>query len=382
MIRLIVPSIEEDDLKAVGEVLASGYLVQGERVSTFEQAVAGYVGSKYAVAVSNCTAALHLSLLALDVGPGDIVLVTAYSWIATANVIELCGAKPIFVDICPDTFNMDPKSLEKTLEQLGADREKARRIKAIMPVHTFGQMADMEAILELANRYHLPVIEDAACALGATLNGRQAGTWGVMGCFSFHPRKAITTGEGGIITSNDSKLVRRLRALRNHGQDPEVSSPDFVMPGLNYRMTEFQAALGLTQMRKLDRIIGTRRMQASMYDDLLKQVPVQPPNIRQGNLPIYQSYVVLLPERYSSKRTNVINHLKERGIETTIGTLHMPLTSYLSSRYGYKQGDFPVTDQVFVRSITLPMHEYLAEEEQVHVVNQLGKVIFDLEGSL
>jgi dTDP-4-amino-4,6-dideoxygalactose transaminase len=371
MIRLIIPSIEEDDLKAVGEALASGYLVQGERVSTFEQAVADYVGSKYAVAVSNCTAALHLSLLALDVGPGDMVLVTAYSWIATANVIELCGAKPVFVDICPDTFNMDPKSLEKTLEQLGSDREKARRIKAIMPVHTFGQMADMEAILELANRYHLPVIEDAACALGATLNGQQAGTWGVMGCFSFHPRKAITTGEGGIITTNDSKLVRRIRALRNHGQDPEASSPDFIMPGLNYRMTEFQAALGLTQMRKLDRIIASRRRLAAFYDQLLVERPLQVPVVSPGNKSVYQSYVVLLPERFAVRRDGLIASLKNKGVESSIGTCHMPITTYYRAHYGYQTGDFPVTDHVFARSLTLPLYEALSEQEQRQVVDSL-----------
>jgi dTDP-4-amino-4,6-dideoxygalactose transaminase len=371
MIRLIVPSIEEDDLKAVGEVLASGYLVQGERVAEFEKAVADYVGCTHAVAVSSCTAALHLSLLALNVGPGDIVLVTAYSWIATANVIELCSAKPVFVDICPVTFNIDPKSLEKTLEQLWADRETARRIKAIMPVHTFGQMADMEAILELASRYHLPVIEDAACALGATLNGRQAGTWGVMGCFSFHPRKAITTGEGGIITSNDSKLVRRLRALRNHGQDPEASSPDFIMPGLNYRMTEFQAALGLSQMRKLDRIIASRRRLAAFYNQLLEERPLQVPVVSPGNKSAYQSYVVLLPERFAVRRDGLVASLKNKGVESSIGTCHMPITTYYRARYGHQIGDFPVTDHVFARSLTLPLYETLSEQGQRQVVNSL-----------
>ncbi len=371
MIRLTIPSIEEDDLQAVREALASGFLVQGKRVAAFEQAVANYVGAKYAIAVANCTSALQLALLALEVAPGDLVVVTAYSYPATANVIELCGAQPVFVDIQPDTFNLDPQHLEETLERLVSDAGAAGRVKAILPVHTFGQMADMPAIQEIAERYQLPVIEDAACALGASWKGRQAGTWGVMGCFSFHPRKAITTGEGGLIATDDPHLNRRLRLLRNHGQDPEAPSPDFIMPGFNYRMTEFQAALGLTQLAKLERIIAARRERAACYDRLLANSPILPPLIAQGSAPVYQSYVVLLPERVASQRAKIIADLKEQGIETTIGTWHIPLTSYYRSRYGYQPGDFPAADLVFARSLTLPLHERLTEEEQSSVVDSL-----------
>ena len=375
MIRLTIPSIEEDDLQAVREVLASGYLVQGPRVAAFEQAVANYVGTKYGVAVSNCTAALHLGLLALGVQPGDLVIVTAYSFIATANVIELCGAQPVFVDIQPDTFNLDPNRLEETLNRLMASADTARRVKAILPVHTFGQMADMPAILELAGRYGLPVIEDAACALGATLHDRQAGSWGVMGCFSFHPRKAITTGEGGIITTDDSVLAHRLRALRNHGQDPDAASPDFIMPGFNYRMTEFQAALGLTQMVKLDRIIAARRRLAAQYDELLQDTLLRAPAVAPGSQPVYQSYVVLLPEGVAVRRAEIIARLKDQGIETTIGTWHMPMTMYFRSRYGYKVGDFPVSDEVFTRSMTLPLYEKLSYSQQEMVVQCLQEAM-------
>ncbi len=371
MIRLTIPSIEEDDLQAVREVLESGYLVQGPKVAAFEQAVAEYVGTKYAVAVSNCTAALHLALLALDVRPRDLVVVTAYSWPATANVIELCGAQPVFVDVKPDTFNLDPTRLEVTLQRLMANTETAHRVKAILPVHTFGQMADMPTIMELAGRYDLPVIEDAACALGATLNGRQSGAWGVMGCFSFHPRKAVTTGEGGIITTNDASLVRRLRALRNHGQDPDAPSTDFVLAGLNYRMTEFQAALGLTQMAKLDRIITARRSLAARYDTLLAKTPIQAPIVGGFSQSVYQSYVVLLPEYAASRQSDLIHSLKEQGCETTIGTWNIPMTTYFRSRYGYEAGDFPITDQVFARSLTLPLYERLVESEQAQVVESI-----------
>jgi dTDP-4-amino-4,6-dideoxygalactose transaminase len=371
MIRLTIPSIEEDDLLAVHAALASGYLVQGPRVAVFEQAVAEYVGARYAVAVSNCTAALHLGLLALDVRPGDLVLVTAYSWLATANVIELCGAQPVFVDIRPDSFNLDPACLELALGRLMAVADTARRVKAILPVHTFGQMADMPAILDLANRYGVPVIEDAACALGATLHGRQAGTWGVLGCFSFHPRKAITTGEGGIITTEQPELARRLRALRNHGQDPDAPAPDFIMPGFNYRLTEFQAALGLTQMAKLDRVIAARRELAARYDALLAGTAVQVPYRSEGSQPVCQSYVVLLPERRAAERPELIRRLREQGIETAIGTWHMPMTSYFRTRYEHHAGDYPITDQVFARSLTLPLYESLSADDQRYVVEKL-----------
>ncbi len=179
MIRLTIPSIEEDDLEAVREALASGFLVQGSRVAAFENAVAAYVGSRHAIAVSNCTAALHLALLALGVGPGDLVVTTTYSWVATANVIELCGAEPVFVDIQPDTFNMDPSLLEDTLTRLMSNPITAQRTKAILPVHTFGQMADMPAILAVAGRYNLPVVEDAACAL-ASWNLNRLGDIGLL----------------------------------------------------------------------------------------------------------------------------------------------------------------------------------------------------------
>lgn len=375
MIKLTIPSIEEDDLQAVREVLTSGCLALGPIVTAFEKAVAEYVGTKYAVAVSSGTAALHLTLLAKNVRPRDRVLVTSYSFIATANVIALCGAQPVFVDILPDTFNIDPDRLRKTLKLLMVNKSKAQQVKAILPVHTFGQMADMAAVLELAQSYTLPVIEDAACALGATLQGRQAGAWGVAGCFSFHPRKPITTGEGGIVTTNDSALAHRLRVLRNHGQDPHTSSPEFIMPGYNYRMTEFQAAMGITQMNKLDRIIAARRRLASNYDLLLEGTPFQVPVVSSGNQPVYQSYVVLLPEGAIARRDHIIAALKEQGVETNIGTWNMPTTTYFRKRFGYRTSDFRVTEQIFARSLALPLYEKMSEYEQEKVVDVLQDLV-------
>lgn len=363
MIRLAVPSIDANDLRAVTEVLECGFLVQGPRVAQFEREVAAYVGTEHAVAVANCTAALHLALLALDVGPGDRVAVTTYSWPATANVIALCGAEPVFVDVEPATGNMDPALLERALA--------AAPVKAVLPVHAFGGMADMPRILQAAARHGVPVVEDAACALGTELDGRRAGAWGVMGCFSFHPRKAVTTGEGGMITTGDAGLARRLRMLRNHGQDPDAASPDFVIPGYNVRLTEFQAALGSAQMRKLDRLVASRVAQAAVYDELFAGTPVTPPGRLPGSRHVYQSYAALLPADAAPRRAAIIAALREQGIETTIGTYHMPMTTYFRTRGGYAAGDFPATDDVAARAISLPLYEALTRQDQAQVVKGL-----------
>jgi perosamine synthetase len=375
MIRLSVPSIENDDLEAVRQVLQTGMLVQGANVAAFEQSVSALVQTNHSVAVSNGTATLHLALLALDVRPGDLVIVTSYSWLSTANIVELCGAQPVFTDIEPDTFNMSVESLEATLKRLMSNPDSARRVKAILPIHAFGLMADMTRILALAGRYNLPVIEDAACALGASQLGRQAGSLGVMGSFSFHPRKAVTTGEGGVITANDSDIVWRLKALRNHGLDPNSSTPKFVMPGYNYRMTDFQAALGVTQMAKLERVVAARQNAAQRYDKLLQGTYLQAPVVPEGSTHVYQSYVTLLPASVASHRAQWISELRAQGIETNIGTWHMPLTDFYQQRYGYQLGDFPNADDVFARAFTLPLFESITLEQQTHVVSSILNLI-------
>lgn len=363
MIRLAVPSIDEADLEAVREVLASGYLVQGPRVAEFERAVAEYAGAEHAVAVANCTAALHLALLAVGVGPGDRVAVTTYSWPATANVVVLCGAEPVFVDIDPATFAMDPAALRRVLE--------SGPVKAVLPVDPFGGMAPLDVICAIAAEHGAAVVEDAACALGGEVAGRRAGAWGAAGCFSFHPRKAVTTGEGGVITTNDAAIARTLRVLRNHGQDPEAPAPDFVAAGYNLRLTEFQGALGVNQMRKADRIVESRRAGAAVYDGLLEGSEVAAPAVLPGSRHVYQSYVALLPREAAPRRPAIIAALREAGVETTIGTYHMPLITYFRERGGYKPGDFPVTDDVAARAISLPLYEGITREQQETVVGSL-----------
>lgn len=361
-IRLTIPSLDEEDVSAVAEVIRSGFLVQGPKVRAFEEAFASYVGTAFCVAVPNCTEALFLSLLALGVGSGDEVAVCTYSWPTTANVIALVGAVPVFVDVDPRTFNMDPAKLEAEL----AGRP---RIKAVLPVHTFGGAADIVRICEIASAAGVPVVEDAACALGTEQAKRRAGTFGIVGCFSLHPRKAITTGEGGMITTDDAALAKHLRMMRNHGQDPDAAAPDFVMPGHNLRMTEFQAALGLSQMKKLERIIESRIAHAKVYDRLLAGTPVIPPSALPDTRHVYQSYVVLLPTE--TRRSDVIAELKREGIETTIGTYHMPLTTYFRKTFGKRPGDYPVTDDVAARALTLPLYETLSLANQERVVERL-----------
>jgi len=371
MIRLAAPVIGEEEIRAVAEVLRSGQLVQAERVAAFERGLQGRLDGCDVVAVSSGTAALHVALLALDVRPGDLVVVPTYSWPATANVVAQSGADPVFVDIQEDTFNMDPRALAETLDRLMACEETARRVRAVIIVHGFGAMADMGPILSAVERYGLPVIEDAACALGASLDGRPAGTWGALGCFSLHPRKVVTTGEGGAVACRSASLRRRLRALRNHGLDPEGASPDFILPGLNYRMTEFQAAVGSCQLARLDELLAVRLRQARRYDQLLAPTGIRAPATCPGSVPTYQSYVTLLPVAGREVRDSVIPALRAQGIEVQIGTWHIPLTSYYRSRYGFRRGDFPVTDGVFDHALALPMAASMTEAEQERVVERL-----------
>jgi dTDP-4-amino-4,6-dideoxygalactose transaminase len=364
MIRLAAPDLDREDLDAVCGVLQSGFLVQGQEVEAFEQRIKDVTGSTYAIAVSSCTAALHLGLLALQVGPGDRVAVAAYSWPASANVIALCGASPVFVDIDPQSFNMDPRALDRALCA-------AAPVKAVMPVHAFGAMAAMKEIKAIAAHRGVLVIEDAACALGARLDGHPAGTWGDVGCFSFHPRKLVTTGEGGAVVTNSAEIAAQVRALRNHGQAPNAPKPDFVLPGFNYRLTEFQAALGRAQMAKLDRLLTVRHQLAGHYHALLDNTGVLCPVAPQQSAHTYQSYVVLLPTTTAEQRDRAVAYLRSSGVEAGTGTHHLPLTTYWRRTLGCREGDFPGADMVAARAVTLPLHTGLSSDDQRRVVAAL-----------
>lgn len=367
MIRLAIPAIDQAEIDAVAEVLRSGYLVQGPKVAEFESAIAELVGVQHAVAVSSGTAALHLALLALDIGAGDIVITTAYSWPATANVIELCGAETRFVDICLEDFNIDVVQLEAECERLQSDPATSGRVKAIMPVHAFGMPANMTEIMRIAGKYGLKVVEDAACALAASWDGKQCGSWGAMGCFSFHPRKAITTGEGGAITTNDGNFAQRLRTLRNHGLSSTSPTPDFIEAGFNYRLTEMGAALGLTQLRKADELLQGRRQKANTYTRLFQNTNIVPQQESSYADSVFQSYVVGLPGQDDNQR--MITVLREQQIESTIGTYHMPMIRYFREKYSYHPGDFPAADVAQQCALTLPLHQQLSDHDQERIVS-------------
>ncbi len=354
MIRLTVPLIEDDDLEAVASVLRTGNLVQGRHVAEFEAAVAAVVGVEHAVAVSNGTAALHLALLALGVGRGDAVAVPTYSWPATANVVEAVGARCVFVDIEASSWAMAPEALAAVTDSLAA----------VLPVHPFGTMADLPALAAAAPG--VPMIEDAACALGAVRDGRTAGSVGSMGCFSFHPRKAVTTGEGGMVTTSSAEHAEALRRWRNHGIDVTAVPGDFVLPGLNYRLTDMQGALGVTQMSKLARVIDARRAAAAVYADLLAGTLLRAPVAIPGSDPVHQSYVALLPEGVD--RAALIAATTAKGVQTQIGTVSIPFTRYYRHKYAVRPGDFPVTEALVDRALSLPLYPGITAVDQRTVV--------------
>lgn len=361
MIRLGQPSIGTAEEDAIAEVLRSGYLVQGAKVAEFEALLAHRVGTPHCAAVSNGTAALHLALMALGIGRGDAVAVPTFSWPATANAVELVGAVPVFVDIEPDTLGMDPRALATIL----ANRTDVR---AILPVHAFGRMCDVEALVAIADAHGIPLIEDAACALGAIAHDRPAGAWGVMGCFSFHPRKAVTTGEGGAVSCRFPEHLRLVRSLRNHGLDPEAPVPDFVRPGFNYRLSEVQAALGIVQLSRLTTLIARRRAIAAWYSQELADTGLGTPSPGAPGSHVFQSYVVQLPPALAPMRAELIARLRTGGVEVTIGTYHMPGLRYYRERYGDRTGEFPVGEAVAARSLSLPMHGELRDEDVQCVV--------------
>jgi dTDP-4-amino-4,6-dideoxygalactose transaminase len=360
----------ETELSAIAAVLESGYLVQGSRVAEFERLVAEHVGTAHAVAVSNCTSALRVSLLALGIGPGDQVIVAPYSWVATANVIELCGAIPIFVDIDPATFNMDAALLRARLELL-SDSGDIATVQAVMPVHTFGSPAGISDLVDIAAQFSIPLIEDAACALGADENGRPAGSLGVIGCFSFHPRKIITTGEGGMIVTDDQSVADFARTFRNHGQQVVDGSVEFVMPGDNLRLTDLQGAIGVAQMARLPGLVDARSRLASRYDTLLAPLGFVPQH--RGAGAAVQSYVVLAPP--GTAAAEVISQLRARDIEATVGTNAIPFTRYYAKRYGIAEQHLPHTAAVGRSAITLPLYPQMSEADQDHVVSAIAEIV-------
>jgi len=364
MIRLTIPDVGDDELAAIREVFRTGMLVQGEQVAALEAGVARRVGTAHAVACSSGTAALHLACLALGIGPGDEVIVPAFTYPATANVVAACGARPVLADVRPDTFAIDPADVAAKL---------TAHTKALVPVHPFGLAADMDPLAKLAEAHGLTVIEDAACALGASYHGTACGAMGHMGCFSFHPRKAITTAEGGMVTTDDAELADRLRVLRNHGMTRREGRVDFVAPGLNYRMSDVHGAIGVVQLGKLDAAIEARRRLATAYTAALADLPwLTLPAEPEGRCHIYQSYVVAVAEDVC--RDAVMAHLHDHDVQCTIGTYALHLLDYYARTGGYRPDDFPVARALFERTITLPIYRGMPDDAVARVAELLHDV--------
>lgn len=363
-IPLMTPTITEEDIEHVSRVLRSGMLVQGKEVETLENRIADYTGTKYAVCVSNGTASLHLSLIALGVGVGDEVILPAFSYIATANVIELVGATPIFIDISLETFNIDETLIESCITP---------RTKAIIPVHEFGLLSNMELIMKIAQKHKLFVIEDSACALGATQHLKHAGSFGHLGSFSFHPRKAITSGEGGVITTNDPKLAQCLRKLRNHGIDMTSGKMDFVDVGYNYRLTDFQAAMINSQFNRFETILNRKRQIAQEYQQKISNKNIVCPKSSSGSNHTWQTFHILWKGQMS--RDNVIIQLKEKGIGSNYGAQCIPAQTYFYNKYQLdSERLFPNSFNAFTNGIALPIYDKIQQEDVQYISDILNTI--------
>jgi dTDP-4-amino-4,6-dideoxygalactose transaminase len=381
--------LTEAEIQSVLEPLRSGWLVQGPKVREFESAWSAFTGAEHSIAVTSCTTALHLSLVALGFGPGDEAIVPAFTWISTANVVEHLGGSVVFADIDLATFNLDPKGIEALITP---------RTKAILPVHLFGLAADMEAINAIAQRHGLWVVEDAACGFGATFKDQHVGTFGDTGCFSFHPRKAITTGEGGMITTRDAGLAEKLRRLRDNGaamsdlQRHLGAKPyllaDHPEAGYNQRMTDLQEALGAAQMQRAEAIVAERRMLAARYDEAFAdlswlQTPAVSPDCAHG----YQSYPCWfdpdfvrqslasgdqqLLRQVHDRRNAWMEDLQQKGVSTRPATHAVHLLSYYRDRYKLRPEQLPAAQAANDCSISLPLFHGMSDVEQAYVIQRV-----------
>jgi dTDP-4-amino-4,6-dideoxygalactose transaminase len=381
-IPITKPFFGPEELQAVQRPLETGWVVQGPYTQQFEEKFAAFTGSHSAIATSSCTTALHIAVAMLGLQPGDEVIVPAFTWVSTANVVEYMGATPVFCDVDLRTFNIDLQHLAAAITP---------RTVGIIPVHLFGLCADMQAVLEIARQHHLWVVEDAACALGAWYHGSHAGTLGDVGCFSFHPRKSVTTGEGGMITTARDDLSRLARALRDHGASRSdltrhEGKAAFLLAeynhlGFNYRMTDIQAALGCVQMDRAKWILTERARRALLYDDILRAVEwLETPLVPDGYIHGYQAYVCLFRpaeptmdnvEQLHQRRNKLMMRLEAKGIATRQGTHAPVILGYYAEKYGLHPARFPRAYLADRLSLTLPLYVQMTEAEQAEVCRSL-----------
>ena len=370
-VQIAKPSVGEEEWQALREPLESGWLTQGPKVAAFERAFAERHQVQYALATTSCTTALHLALLSLDVGPGDEVIVPSLTWVATANAVLYCGATPVLCDVDRRTNNIDPTSVEAKLTP---------RTKAVTPVHLFGLCADMDALRAVVPS-HVKIVEDAACAAGASYRNIPAGALGDVGCFSFHPRKSITTGEGGMLVTNDPAIAARADILRNHGasiseeqrhRGPQpYTLPSFDELGFNYRMTDLQGALGIVQLAKLDGFIAERERWAKFYREELADVewlrqPVAPNDRRHA----WQAYVIYVdPATAPLPRNEIMSRLHAVGVATRPGMHAVHMLDYYRKRFGHGVDDLPAARDCERYTMEIPVHNRMTEDDFVYVVD-------------
>lgn len=366
------PSMGNEEWEALREPIQTGWITQGPKVKEFEKLFATRHEVKHALAVSNCTTALHLALLACGIKEGDEVIIPAFTWVATANAVRYCNAIPVFVDIDLATFNLDVQQIKNKITS---------KTKAIIPVHLFGLCADVNFIKQ--NFPSLKIIEDAACAAGAALQGKPAGSLGHVGCFSFHPRKSVTTGEGGMLTTNDDSIAEHLNKLRNHGASvseeqrhhgakPYIMSA-FDIVGYNYRMTDLQGALGVVQIKKLDSFIDERQQWAEYYHEKLKDISwLQTPKVPGGYKHGWQSYVLLIdPGKSPLKRNDIMEALQQKGISSRPGTHAVHLLGAYANAYNVKPHDYPNSLTADGQSMSIPLHNKMVKEDFDYIIEAL-----------
>lgn len=364
-IPLMKPNINEEDIEEAARVLRSGMLIQGKEVEALEANFRIFNKIQHAVAVSNGTATLHLALVALGIGKNDEVIIPAFSYIATANVVELVGATPVFVDIDINTFNIDTTKIEQAI---------TKRTKAIIPVHEFGMTADMAAIIKIAEAHKLYIIEDAACALGATENGQYAGTFGDIGSFSLHPRKAITSGEGGVLVTNDETLAAKFKVLRNHGIEMVDGKMEFIEAGFNYRMTDFQAALVNSQFNRISKGLHYKQALAEIYFKEITSSKVKLPVVPPGKTHSWQTFHVLVDENLD--RDECIVKLKNAGIGTNYGAQCMPYMQYYQQKYALDCSVlFPNALRAYKQGLALPLYEKLTGDDIKNISRVVNEII-------
>jgi len=357
-IPIAKPVLGREEEEAIRKVLQSGMLVQAKTVKSFEKAFADYIGVEHGVAVTNGTLALDTIMKALKIGPGDEVIIPAFSFVATGNCVLFQRAKPVFADIDQRSFNIDPSDVNEKI---------TAKTKAIIAVHLYGQPAKMEKLKEIAQDHDLFLVEDAAQAHGAEYKGRKAGGLGEVGCFSFYATKNMTTGEGGMITTNNDELARKARLLRNHGQTEKYHH---AILGYNYRMTELSAAIGLVQLKKLEKINEKRIRNAKMLNEGIKKThDLTPPYVEEHVKHVFYQYVVRVEENYPLKRNELANHLEKMGIGTAV---HYPMPIYRQPLYhelGYDKTICPVTEESCKQVLSLPVHPSVSDEDIQYITD-------------